>query len=196
MRILKIDAVRKGALLLAVLMATPVAASADIFAWRTEDGVYSYTDDRESIPARYAKDAVAVRDSRLQAYPRLTVEDTAATREVSTRLERRLEYLRQLNTQTAPARKSTRSATASGRTTLSVATGNAQAPTLDIETDESQGPIVVEPILTKESGKVRTRRATIVKQGDRTLAVVKGRSHVVNVNDDIYDEDRLIEDAR
>lgn len=194
MRKLNFDVARGCALWVAVLMATPVAASADIFAWQTEDGVFSYTDDRKSIPARYAKDAVAVPDSRLQAYPRLTVEDTDAAREVSNRLERRLEYLRQLNTPAAPAPRAT--APAAGRTTISVATGSAQAPTLDIATHEGGGPIVVEPILTKESGQSRTRRATIVTQGDRTLAVLKGRSHVVNVNEDIYDEDRLIDDAR
>ena len=195
MRKLKFDVARTSALLVAVLMATPVAASADIFAWRTEDGVFSYTDDRESIPARYADDVVAVPDSRLEAYPRLTVEDTNAAREVSTRLERRLEYLRQLNTATAPPRRASRAARGNG-TTISVETGNAQAPTLDIATGDGDGPIVVEPILTKESGNVRTRRTTVVKQGDRTIAVLKGPSHQFNVNDDIYDEDRLLDDAR
>jgi hypothetical protein len=195
MRKLKFDVARECALLVAVVMATSVAASADIFAWQTEDGVFSYTDDRKSIPARYAKDAVAVPDSRLGAYSRLTVEDTDAAREVTTRLERRLDYLRRLNTITAPA-PSANATRAGGRTTISVATDSPQAPTLDIATHEGDGPIVVEPILTKESGDSRTRRATIVKQGDRTLAVLKGRSHVVNVNDDIHDEDRLIDDAR
>jgi hypothetical protein len=174
-------------------MAAPVAASADIFAWRTEDGVFSYTDDRESIPARYVEEAVSVPDSRLRAYPRLTVEDSEATRAVATRLERRLEYLRQLNTARVPAR-STEAATRGA--VISVATGNAQAPILDIATDDASGPIVVEPFLTKESGQVRTRRTTIVKQGDRTLAVLKGASHHVNVNDDILDEDDLLDDAR
>jgi len=38
---------------------------------------------------------------------------------------------------------------------------------------------------------VRTRRATIVKQGDKILAIMKGRSHHVDVTSDIYDEDAL-----
>ena len=38
---------------------------------------------------------------------------------------------------------------------------------------------------------MRTRRATIVKQGDKILAIMKGRSHHVDVTSDIYDEDAL-----
>jgi hypothetical protein len=102
MQIWNFEAARTGALILAAAIAMPTAVGADIFAWRTEDGVFSYTDDRENIPSRYADDAVSVPDSRLGAYKRLTVEDSAATREVTTRLERRLDYLRQLNA-AAPA---------------------------------------------------------------------------------------------
>jgi hypothetical protein len=194
MRIWKFDTARVSALLLAVAIATPATVSADIFAWRTEDGVFAYTDDRENIPSRYADEAVSVPDSRLRAYKRLTVEDSASTREVTTRLERRLDYLRQLNA--APPAPPRDVAATGGSAVISVATGNAQAPTLDIATDSDAGPIVVEPITTKESCKVRTRSATIVKQGDRTLAIVKSRSHHHNVNDDIHDEDDLLEGSR
>ena len=182
---------RAGALVVAGALAAPVAAGADIFAWRTEDGVFAYTDDRDNIPARYAGEAVAVRDRHLGSYRRLTVEDSEATRAVASRLERRLDYLRQVNAPRA-AHAAEATATAPGRTVVSVATGSPQVPTLDIVADEDAAPIVVEPILTKESGKSRTRRATVVKQGDRTLAVVKGRSHHHNVNEDIHDEEKLV----
>ncbi len=54
-----------------------------------------------------------------------------------------------------------------------------------------EGPIVVEPILTKQDGRAATRSTTIVKQGGKVLAIMKGRSHHVDVNSDIYDEDEL-----
>ena len=49
--------------LVSSLLAAPIAA--DIIAYRTEDGVFAYTDDRDKVPARYAADAVTVRDSAL-----------------------------------------------------------------------------------------------------------------------------------
>jgi hypothetical protein len=184
---------RTGVLLSSLVLVAPVAATADIFAYRTEDGVFAYTDDREKVPARYAADAVAVRDSHLPAYPRLTLEDTTAARAVTSRLEKRLDYLRQMNAASAAERAVASSASAANRTVVSVATGNAQAPTLDIATDGDTAPIVVEPLLTKATNDARTRRTTIVKQGDRTIAVLKGPRHNFDVSEDIHDEDQLID---
>ena len=67
----------------------------------------------------------------------------------------------------------------------------APPPSIEVTANASDEPIVVEPILTKEDGRVRTRRATIVKQGDKTVAIMMGRSHHVDVNSDIHDEDEL-----
>src|SRR5262245_55752282 len=88
--------------LVTAMLAAPIAA--DIIAYRTEDGVFAYTDDHDKVPARYAADAVTVRDSKLETYPRLTVEDTGAARAVSQRLEKRLDYLRQVNATSAAER--------------------------------------------------------------------------------------------
>jgi hypothetical protein len=192
---LKRNRILSGALVSTIAIAGSVAASADIIAYRTDDGVFAYTDDRDNVPARYLADAVTVPDSRLNAYPRLTLEDTQAARAVSQRLEKRLDYLRQVNAATAAERDVAVSAAAQ-RTVISVATGSAQVPNLDISADQAAGPIVVEPILTKEGDRVRTRRATIVKQGDQTLAIVHGRSHHVDINTDIHDEDALLEQAK
>src|SRR5262245_20819385 len=116
--------VRTG-VIVSLALAAPVAAAADIFAWRTEDGVFAYADERDKIPARYADDAVVVRESQLQAYPRLTVEDTRATRDVSARLEKRLDYLRQVNAATPAAREAAVAAAAAGagHTVVSVPMG-------------------------------------------------------------------------
>jgi hypothetical protein len=182
------------ALAASLALAAPGAALADIIAYRTEDGVFAYTDDREKVPARYADEAVTVPDSRLRSYPRLTVEDTGAARAVSQRLERRLDYLRQVNAATS-AERDVAVAAASQRRAVTVATGSAHVPTLDVPVDEGTGPIIVEPILTKEAFRPRTRRATVIKQGDQTLAIVKGRSHHIDINSDIHDEETLLEEA-
>ncbi len=180
------------ALALAAALFAPAAVQADVFGWRTEDGVFAYTDDRDKIPARYADEAVVVRDTGLRSYPRLTREDSETTRVVAERLQKRLDYLRQVNAPTvveAPAAAA--APAAAGRTTVTVATGDPRVPTLDVHTDDSAGPVIVEPLLTRYSDQARTRRTTVVKQGDRTLALVKGRSHHYDVNEDIHDEAAL-----
>jgi len=185
---------RAGVLALAWLILAPATAGADVYAWRTDDGVFAYTDDPKKIPARYADEAVAVRDTELAAYPRLTQEDSAAAREVTERMQQRLEYLRRVNgLDTRTARPSPTTVRSNERTTVSVATGNDRLPILDVSTASGDEPIVVEPILSRSSDESVTRRTTLVKQGDRTLAVVKGRSHHYNVNEDIYDEEELEE---
>lgn len=179
-------AARAGALALAAAVLSPVEVQADVFAWRTEDGVFAYTDDAKRIPKRYADEAVRVRDTQLREYPRLTREDSPSTSVVAERLQRRLEHLRRVN---APAPASAVAA-AAGPTRISLDTGNGSA--IDVLADGAGSePVVVEPILTHSSNESRTQRATLVKQGDRTLAVVKSRSHHYNVNEDIYDADEL-----
>jgi hypothetical protein len=188
--------------LVSSLLAAPIAA--DVIAYRTEDGVFAYTDDRDKVPARYAADAVTVRDTALQTYPRLTLEDTPAARAVTASLEKRLDYLRQLNAASAAEREVANAANAANAaaksTVISIPTGTlgkdgkgVAPPSIEVTANASDAPIVVEPILTKEDGRARTRRATIVKQGDKVVAIMMGRSHHVDVNSDIYDEDELLE---
>ena len=115
---------------------------------------------------------------------------------MTSRLEKRLDYLRQLNAASAAEREVAANAAAQS-TVISIPTGTAGAsvtsPSIEVAADASDAPIVVEPILTKEDDRARTRRTTIVKQGDKILAIMKGRSHHFDVNSDIYDEDALLE---
>jgi hypothetical protein len=174
------------------LLAAPIAA--DIIAYRTEDGVFAYTDDHDKVPARYAADAVTVRDSALQTYPRLTLEDTPAARAVTSRLEKRLDYLRQLNAASAAEREVAANSAAQS-TVISIPTGrsgaNGTQPSIEIAASASDAPIVIEPIHSKQDGRATTRRTTIVKQGDKILAVMKGQSHHFNASTDVYEEEAL-----
>ena len=54
---------------------------------------------------------------------------------------------------------------------------------------------MVEPGLSKRSGDFRTRRITVVRQGERTLAIIKGAPHNFDPVSDILDEDELERDA-
>jgi hypothetical protein len=176
--------------LAAALVGAPIAA--DVIAYRTEDGVFAYTDDHDKVPARYRADAVTVRDTALKAYPQLTLEDTPTARAVTARLEKRLDYLRQVNAASAAEREVAETA-ARKNTVFSIPTGHGTAsPMMEVTAGGGAGPIVVDPILTTEFDRGRTRRTTLVKQGDEILAVVKGPQHHFNVNEDIYEEDELL----
>jgi hypothetical protein len=176
------------------LFGAPIAA--DIIAYRTEDGVFAYTDDHDKVPARYSADAVTVRDSKLHTYPRLTIEDTDAAREVSARLQKRLDYLRQANAASSAERGVAANTAAQQRTVLSIPTapGMAGSPSLEVSTNPADGPVVIEPIRTKDGARAATRGTTLVKQGDNVLAIMKSRAHHIDVNTDFHDEATL--DAR
>ena len=188
---LKRGLVLAGASALATsFLGAPIAA--DVIAYRTEDGVFAYTDDHEKVPARYAADAVTVRDSKLHGYPRLTVEDTAAARDVSARLEKRLDYLRQVNAATAAERAVAANTSAPQGTVVTIPTGSAAgAPSIEVATNPAEGPVVVEKIRSRDGARAATRGTTLVKQGDKLIAIMKGPSHQIDVNSDIYDEEAL-----
>jgi hypothetical protein len=158
------------------------AASAEIYAWRTEDGVYAYTDDPDQVPPRYAAQAKVVGSTGLDGYERYTRTDPGASRRYTDRLEKRLRYLRAANE--APV---TTAATPSsvGVRSVSIATGNAQAPMVDIDASGAGAPIVVEQLHTLDHGAAITRPTTLVKQGGRTIAVLKGRQRETSLDDDV-----------
>jgi CRP-like cAMP-binding protein len=191
---LKRSLVLAGATALASsLLGAPIAA--DVIAYRTEDGVFAYTDDHDKVPARYAADAVTVRDAKLHSYPRLTVEDTAAARAVSSRLEKRLDYLRQANAASAAEREVAAKAGTpqqqSNVVTIPTASGSASSPSIEVAANPADGPLVVEQIRTKDGARAATRGTTLVTQGDKVVAVIKNRAHHIDVNSDIHDEATL-----
>jgi hypothetical protein len=166
------------------------AVSAEIYSWRTEDGGYAYTDDRDQIPARYASQVQVVGSRKLESYERYTIQDAAAGQAYADRLSARLERLRAMNAADAtPAAHTVRAG--APQNTLALATGDARAPLLQVPAGNGQGPILVEPVIAKESGDSRTRRMTVIRQDGETLAVIKGARHTFNISEDIHDEDEL-----
>ena len=176
--------------ILALALLAPTASSAEMFAWRTDDGVFAYADDREKIPARYSDRAVRVGSQRFGDYERLTVEDSQTSRAVHERLRERLAYLRAFNGDESAAAGTPRGGAG---TTITVATGSPQAPTLDITSGEGDGPVVVETVLGKSRGDMVTRSSTIVTRDGHTLAVLKGRRTTHNLSTDIVDLDEIDE---
>lgn len=172
-----------GAVFAALLWLVPAPASAGtIYSWRTEDGTYAFSDDPEAIPTRY-RDQVRTRVmSGLRDYERYTEPVPGSGAQYAEELAARLERLRATNAALAAAGPST--ATAAGASAagprISLRTGNASAPTIDLTTDAGAGPLVVETIFTRPEGKMITRKSLIVRQGGKTIAIVRPRSIETN----------------
>ena len=167
------------------------AASAEIYAWRTEDGVFAYTDDPDQVPPRYAAEARVIGSTGLDGYERYTRTDPGASQRYGDRLAKRLRYLRAANEAPAAAGVTPPSA---GVRSVSIATGSAQAPTVDIDASGVGAPIVVEQLHTLDPGAAVTRPTTLVKQGGHTIAVLKGRQRETSLDDDIVGADELESD--
>lgn len=171
-----------------ILLGIAPMAGAEVYAWRTDDGGYAYTDDPDQIPARYRAQATARQRAPLTSYERYTRQDDDATARYAERLARRLQALRAANAEPSPA---VAAASAVSPGTLMVSTGGENGSQIEVPMVASGPPVVIDPGLTKRDGDFRTRRVTVVRQGDHTLAVIKGAQHNFDPIDSIQDEDAL-----
>jgi len=172
-----------GAVFAALLWLMPEPASAGtIYSWRTEDGGYAFSDDPEVIPARYRDQAQTRASADLRNYERYTESVSGSGDRYAEELEARLEHLRATNAAPAPAGPSRATAAGASETgpRISLRTGNESAPTIDVTTDAGAGPLVVETIFTRPKGKMVTRKSLVVRQGGKTIAVVRPRSAETN----------------
>jgi hypothetical protein len=177
------------AIALAGALATAGAAmpaAAEMYSWRTEDGGYAFTDDEDQIPARYRGQAKAVQQKSLASYERYTPQDSASSAQYAQRLGNRLAALRAAN---EASEASARETAGTGSHKLLLTTGGTNAPQIDASIASAEEPVVIEPRLMAAPGDFRTRRVTIVRQGDKTLAVIKSSQHNYNVSQDILDEE-------
>jgi hypothetical protein len=187
-----------AAFMLGLAFANPAAADGLLY-WTTEDGVHSYTDDPKAVPKRYKRQVQSIRSQSLSTYERFTPTDSGASDSYAQQLADRLAHLRQVNAvapgYSAPAYRGGHARGPGGYPTMiSVATGSGNnAPRVQFPAEGAPGePLVLEPVITKRAGDTRTRRATIVSQGGRTVAVLKGPRHNRGPHD-IEDEDALTE---
>ena len=179
--------------LAALVLAGTAAAESAYYAWRTDEGAYAFTDDARAIPEAYRKQAQRRTLRSLESYGRLTPSNPRATSDYAQRLDARLAYLRERNERaTGPetaARTARRSAPA-----IAVRTGGEDSPLLEITpvgADGSDEPVIVETLRARPADRIVTRNNTVVRQGDRTLAIVRSRGREWNVTEDIHIESDL-----
>ena len=176
------------------LLAGGLASAEEIYAWRTSDGGYAFSDDEKAIPPRYQDRVEVRRTGGLEDYQRFTPKDDPATHRYEERLAARLEHLRALNGQaTAPSSGapagSAASAPAPPREQITLRTGRTDAPGIDITTSGEGEPVVVETILMRPKGKMVSQNVQVTRRGGKTIAVVKPRSREWNVSDTVDEED-------
>lgn len=175
---------------LALLGSSRANAGSTIYSWETEDGVYAFTDDVKSVPERY-RDQVQTRSSAaLEDYERFTPQVPSASDRYAEQLAARLEHLRAVNGGGAaeqPAQGERREAAR----TVTLRIGDEDSPSIDITASGDERPIVMEEVFTHPFGKVKTRRSVVVRQGDKTLAIVKPRLRETDVARDILYEEEL-----
>ena len=182
-----------GAVFAALLWIAPNPASAGtIYSWRTEDGGYAFTDDAEAIPERYRDQARARASGSLGDYERYTRPVPGSGDRYAQELAARLERLRAFNAATPDPRVASAAGAAPATAPrISLRTGNDAAPLIDVTPGADAGPLVVETVFTRPRGKILTRRSLVVRQGDKTVAVVRPRSRETNTLDIVDESDPL-----
>jgi len=182
--------------LVALALAVPAQAGS-IYSWVTEEGTFAFTDDPEKVPARYREEARERPARSLDEYERFTPEDPEAQTRYARGLTRRLQAMRELNgirsgapAQAAAPRAAPAPAAGAGSIALRPL-GEEHGPRIDIPSGAGSEPVVVEETRYRPDGAVVTVPALVVKQGDRTLAIVKQRPRDTNPGRDIPDEDEL-----
>jgi len=152
-------------------LATPVLAGT-VYSWRTEDGTYSFTDDKKQIPAKYKGSVEKKTVGKLRAYERYTPTGKTTDEKYGDRLQERLDDLRG-----SEAPVATREARVGSEHPISTVLGHGgrTATIVPITSGKTGEPVVIENIRVKPKNSNATRQITVIKQGDRIVQVRKGR---------------------
>ena len=162
------SAVAAGAV---VALALPAAAET-LYHWRSEDGAYAFADDLKRVPERY-RAQVEVRESEtLDAYARFTPGDPGATSDYARELDAYVQRLREFNASSGARGAGSAASPAAATPRIDVRLADDE-PVVQVPTDGAAGPIIIEKIRLLPDGANRTRTNTIVRQGDRVLAIIR-----------------------
>jgi len=179
--------------LAALVLAGTAAAESAYYAWRTDEGAYAFTDDARAIPEAYRKQAQRRTLSSLRSYGRLTPSNPRATSDYAQRLDARLAYLRERNARAAEPEAAAQPARRSAPA-IALRTGGEDSPLLEITPVGAEGsdePVIVEELAARPANGIVTHDNTVVRQGDRTLAIVRSRPREWNLAEDIHIESDL-----
>ncbi len=167
-----------------IAMAGPALAG-NVYSWVTEDGTYAFTDDPKRIPAMHKSEAQSRPMGDLKRYERFTVDRTG--KGYTDRLHQRKAELRERATAQAPVVTAAPAVGAGSGLKYAIpfigggSPGGNRGAQMQLGlggmgAGDSDEPMSIESIrMQPEQGKA-TRHWTVVKQGDRVVAVIKGEN--------------------
>jgi hypothetical protein len=151
-----------------MMLGTPADAG-EIYSWKTENGEAAFADDPKKVPARY-RDQVSLRDAKgLDDYERFTAGVGAPEASYPDQLAARLDHLRAMNMETRAAQPN-QGGNGSGIVSVRVADMDIQ-----LAGGPADVPVIIEEVRVIRDGQIATHHDTVVRQGNRTLAIVRGR---------------------
>lgn len=167
-----------------LVCATPAVAG-EIYSWKTENGEVAYTDNPKKIPARYRSQVQTRANERIEDYARFSSGQPEATNRYAEQLASRLDYLRAVNSDRDVA--DVAPDTLNGVASINVHGIDLRLPGADVD-----APIIVENLRVMGDGQITSRHDAVVRQGGRTLAIVRGRQEgEVGSASNILDEQDL-----
>ena len=155
------------AVLSGLLLGSPAVAG-EVYSWQTEDGEVAYTDDPKKVPTRYRAQVSTRASEGLDEYERFTPADAKETSRYADQLAARLDRLRKLNGEQRAV--SSKSDGAHG-----VASIRVRGMDLHLQSGDANEPIIIEQLRVRGAGQMATRHDAVVRQGNRILAIVRGR---------------------
>lgn len=199
-----------------LLLAAAPAGAGTLYRWVTENGTLAFADDAKRIPERYRAQAEEIQTEGLDGYERFTPTDGAAQEQHAERLDERLGRLRgeeiveiegpaevpaleggegaavsgvALGVSETTRRTQVKRSFAAGKRRHRYQSVEQPLPVIDLPPGaEDEGPVVVEELQIRDREGF-TRRARVVRQGDRILSIVKGPKHHFNPRDFVDEED-------
>lgn len=156
-----------------------VAEAKVVYRWKTDDGVYAFTDDPKRIPAKYRAEAKASPMRSLRGYKNYTPAQRSGTRAHLKEMQESAREMARLNARLsggAPPAPSGAYGVPPEEAVIRV--GTAGQSQVEIQSaDLSDEPFIIEQKRFYVPGLNSTRRDTIVRQGDKIIAVTKPLPH-------------------
>ena len=151
---------------LGLVLATPAIAG-EIYSWQTENGEVAFTDNPKKIPARYRSQVQTRSAEPIEDYAQFSRAESEATNRYAEQLAARVERLRRFNADRDAAEVAP--GALNGVATINVAGIDLRLPGADVD-----APIIVEKVRVLGDGQLASRHDSVVRQGGRTLAIVRG----------------------
>jgi hypothetical protein len=151
-----------------IALAGPAAAGS-IYSWQTQSGDVAFSDDIKNVPSRYREQVQERQRKPLDDYERFSSQESEVSESYADRLQARLVHLQGLNESLTS--QSTESPGYVGTASLRI--GDTEQ-VLNVTGGAEDEPVIVERIRVIRSGQIASRHDTVVRQGSRTLAIMRG----------------------